>query len=280
MIKVHDENIFFEGVEVGDSFRPMAFTYIIIYGGHLSLELNGVEITFRKGTLLLISPAILYKIKQLSNDLKFRIISLNRSQISEKFNFNFNRYQAYRIALSTLTGSFIPFSESEFQILTQIVEQIAFYQNKAEKFPYKEDIMLSLLVSIVYIVSGKTLEGTEQTSTVNSRKDDITIRFIDLVAANYKKEKELKFYADQLLISIKYLSNCIREITKLPPSKFISDAVINEAKLMLLNSKITINMIASDLGFSDQYAFGKFFKKHTGLSPKVFKQQNKLVRAI
>mgnify|MGYP006383480895 FL=1 len=114
----------------------------------------------------------------------------------------------------------------------------------------------------------------------NSRKESITMKFLQLVSINFMKEKELKFYADKLLISSKYLSNTVREITNQPPSKFITEALLNNAKILLLNSDNSIKEISNELDFSDQYAFGKFFKKHTGLSPSNFKKTNKLVDAI
>lgn len=66
----------------------------------------------------------------------------------------------------------------------------------------------------------------------------------------------------------------------MPPSKIIGEALLNNAKILLLNSDKSIKEIANEMSFSDQYAFGKFFKKHTGLSPSKFKKTNKLVDAI
>ena len=103
-----------------------------------------------------------------------------------------------------------------------------------------------------------------------SEKEDLKKKYISL----------LKFYADKLLISSKYLSNTVREITNQPPSKFITEALLNNAKILLLNSDNSIKEISNELDFSDQYAFGKFFKKHTGLSPSNFKKTNKLVDTI
>lgn len=275
MINLYNENHFFSEMIIGDPFRPTLFFYMIIFEGSIVLELNGIENIYEKGSVVVFSPNILYKIKHLEKATKFRVVVVDRSQVSEKFNFNFNRYEAYRMANAILIGNFQPYTGKEFSAIMQLVEQMDFYSTKPKEFPFKQDILLSLLVTIVYIVSGKTLENNQGKATVNSRKDDITIRFIELLSSHYKKEKKLKFYADELLISVKYLSNCVREITNAPPTKFIDDALINEAKIMLLNSKITINMIADELGFSDQYVFGKFFKRHTGLSPRSFKSQNK-----
>ena len=42
---------------------------------------------------------------------------------------------------------------------------------------------------------------------------------------------------------------------------------------MLRNPALTIQQVASMLYFSDQSSFGKFFKKHTGITPKQYKDE-------
>jgi transcriptional regulator GlxA family with amidase domain len=41
---------------------------------------------------------------------------------------------------------------------------------------------------------------------------------------------------------------------------------------MLRDPEMSIQQIASAMSFSDQSSFGKFFKKHTGLSPLKYRQ--------
>ncbi|MCB4235521.1 helix-turn-helix domain-containing protein [Kaistella anthropi] len=106
------------------------------------------------------------------------------------------------------------------------------------------------------------------------------VNFSVFSTLHFKNEKELKFYADKLYITVKYLSNTVREITKVPPTYFITDSIINEAKINLLDNNTSIKEIANQLGFADQYTFGKFFKKHTGLSPKHYRLENTLIQSF
>jgi AraC-like DNA-binding protein len=45
------------------------------------------------------------------------------------------------------------------------------------------------------------------------------------------------------------------------------------AARLLRNPDMTIQQIAVELSFSDQSAFGKFFRKHTGTSPLKYRQK-------
>lgn len=97
--------------------------------------------------------------------------------------------------------------------------------------------------------------------------------FAQLLFKHCKTEHEIAFYAGQLGVSPVYLSRFVRTISGKPASKWISEAIIAEAKIMFRKPDISIREIAEDLHFSDQSSFGKFFKKHTGLSPLAYKNR-------
>ncbi|MBQ2133511.1 MAG: helix-turn-helix domain-containing protein [Bacteroidales bacterium] len=45
-----------------------------------------------------------------------------------------------------------------------------------------------------------------------------------------------------------------------------------KAKVLLRTPQLTIKEITDKLKFADQSSFGKFFKKHTGISPKKYRE--------
>ena len=55
-------------------------------------------------------------------------------------------------------------------------------------------------------------------------------------------------------------------------NKWIDESLIVEAKILLKTPDITVQRVADLLNFSDQSTFGKFFKKHVGLSPMEFRK--------
>ena len=63
-------------------------------------------------------------------------------------------------------------------------------------------------------------------------------------------------------------------------AKWIINAVITEAKILLREPDKTINQIAIELNFPDQSTFGKFFKRNTGLSPLEYKKGEKTTNGV
>lgn len=79
------------------------------------------------------------------------------------------------------------------------------------------------------------------------------------------------FYAEKLHITPKYLSTVIKQNTGKSVNDWIDDYVILEAKALLKSSRMTIQQISDELNFVDQSAFGKYFKRIEGMSPKDYK---------
>lgn len=104
------------------------------------------------------------------------------------------------------------------------------------------------------------------------RNELLRERFWELLLKNCKAHRDVGYYARELCITPDYLSKVVREYDGQSAMKWVVNAVITEAKILLRQPEKTINQIASELNFTDQSTFGKFFKRYTGQSPKQFRK--------
>ena len=100
-----------------------------------------------------------------------------------------------------------------------------------------------------------------------SRKEEICREFVQLVIENYTKERRAHFYAEKLGISLQHLSTTIKQVTGKNVLDIISHVVIIDVKAKLKSSDMTIQEIAYSLNFPSASFFGKYFKRHIGMSP-------------
>ncbi|MCM1451171.1 MAG: AraC family transcriptional regulator [Clostridium sp.] len=95
--------------------------------------------------------------------------------------------------------------------------------------------------------------------------------FMRLLEENYKRHHSIKFYSDKMHLSPKYLSLMIKKASGKLATEWIDEYVILEAKNLIKYSSMSIQEISYTLNFPNQSFFGKYFKRHTGLSPKAYR---------
>ncbi|WP_242583245.1 helix-turn-helix domain-containing protein [Hymenobacter telluris] len=83
----------------------------------------------------------------------------------------------------------------------------------------------------------------------------------------------MAFYASQLCITPKHLTETVRVVTGRGAASLIAEAVTLEARLLLHNPALTVAQVADQLSFADQSAFGRYFRHTVGLSPSAYRQQ-------
>ena len=93
-----------------------------------------------------------------------------------------------------------------------------------------------------------------------------------MVEENFRKERRVGWYAEQLCITPKYLSETIKQVSKRTPNEWIDSYVTLEMRIMLKNTTKSIKEIAENLHFPNQSFLGKFFKEHVGMSPSEYRK--------
>ncbi len=92
--------------------------------------------------------------------------------------------------------------------------------------------------------------------------------FMMLVERDYKESRDVNYYASQMNISSKYLTNIVRQVTSRTPKNIIDQYVILHIKMELQHSQQSIKEIAWDYNFADSSFFCRYFKKLTGKTPQ------------
>lgn len=93
-------------------------------------------------------------------------------------------------------------------------------------------------------------------------------RFMMLLEKDYKISRDVNYYAAQMNISSKYLTNIVSQVTGHTPKTIIDQYVILQLKLHLKRSTQSIKEMAWEFHFADVSFFCRYFKKHTGLTPQ------------
>lgn len=134
-------------------------------------------------------------------------------------------------------------------------------------------IVRHMLISLFYSVSSLCRQRYNVKEAVPfNRLEDLYHRLGRLIMEHYKTERTVAFYADKLCLSPRYLSFLVKKVSGRLVSDLIDRAVILDAQLQLKSTDRTIQQIADDLNFANPSFFSKFFKRHTGLTPRQYRE--------
>lgn len=106
----------------------------------------------------------------------------------------------------------------------------------------------------------------------NKTAVELTNRFKELLHQNINTIHKVSEYAALLNISPNHLNKRIKLVTQKSPSVWIREALINEAKVLLYQSGLSIQEIALELGIDDQSYFARLFKKQEGITPAKYRK--------
>lgn len=110
---------------------------------------------------------------------------------------------------------------------------------------------------------------------LRSRKAQHVERFRGLLDAHFRERWAVDRYARALGVSAGQLGRLCREQLGGSPLDAINARVLHEAQRGLVYSTLSIKQVAADLGFDDEAYFGRFFKKHLGLTPTAFRARGR-----
>ena len=98
--------------------------------------------------------------------------------------------------------------------------------------------------------------------------------FILSLLKNYRRHREVRFYAEEVGLSCGHFSNVIKQKTGMTPSTWIARITISNAQILLCETQMSIKEIAMELNFPEQFTFRKYFKTHIGMSPREYRRRH------
>lgn len=177
---------------------------------------------------------------------------------------------------------FQPGSIPIFEISDEQAEEleIIFSKMKTEissDYVFKYDLIRNYVLELIHY--GQKLQPAAKLSTVNDASLRVVSLFIELLERQFPIEtseqrlqlRTAKDYADRLSIHVNYLNKKIKESTGKTTTEFIADRLIQEAKILLKQTKWSISEISYALGFEELAHFSNFFKRKTSVTPLEFR---------
>lgn len=138
---------------------------------------------------------------------------------------------------------------------------------------FRSDVVRSLMAAMIYDISHVMYGVRQGGDKKQTRAESIFTEFILLVEQNFRTERRVSWYAEQLCITPKYLSETVKGVSRRTPNEWIDKYVTLELRVQLKNTSKSIKEIARELRFPNQSFLGKYFKEHVGMSPSAYRKE-------
>lgn len=108
----------------------------------------------------------------------------------------------------------------------------------------------------------------------DSYEKEIVNKFVFILHHESTFNFKMEYYAQKLNITKRVLDNAMQTIYGCTTKRFVIAKALEKAKKLLRGTEIPIKNISLELGFTEESNFSNFFKKHTGSSPKEFRDHS------
>lgn len=243
-------------------------TFCLCTSGTAIIQVNDHKRKMTPGAQLVIIPNTYVTLLESSSDFDCSCIS-----VSPNF-----RQEGRFIYTIPLIDALLFFKEQTVMLLSEMQQDFFTKMRdlivlciKTTPDSYKRVLLLELVQSFFMWEQTAVATAINASPITKSPRDIMATRFLGLVNEHYRTEHRLRFYADRMFITSKYLSAIVKEVTGRTASQWIDIFLIGESQNLLSTTTMSIAEISDALGFPNQSFFGKFFKHHTGKGPLAYR---------
>lgn len=267
---ISDKAVIFPPLSSRFPFVLDGVAFAICINGSAHIKINFREYYIEKNTIITILPYYVTEFVSKSDDLmlEFLIFSVDfLTEIPSVSNFDISR--------SIIQSSCLQISDEDANKYLEFHSFIV-KQYKRRDHPYRKEMAKSLLYAMLAeigsIYYNQVKQDREEELSPTSHQEELLYRFFGLLLKHHKQEHSLQFYADKMCLTTKYLSTIIKERTGRTAFAWINEALISSIKYRLKTSNMTMSQISEELHFPNPSFFGRFFKKHTGMTPVEYRE--------
>lgn len=115
-----------------------------------------------------------------------------------------------------------------------------------------------------------SLYGNEK---ITSQYAELIERFMALLErGDYRKNREINYYADKLFVTSKYLSEVCKKVSGFPANYWINRYTVLDISRQLRDRKKTLTALADAYNFSSPGYFSRYVQKYLGIKPTDFRE--------
>lgn len=253
---------------IPQDFMQTYFTHILCQGGGGQFSMNNKKWTIGKNDIVLFLPNTEIRDLMFTPNFKATILLVSFDLMSKN---NPDIGWGIRGYLFSKENPVVHLEESVaekckhgFFILKER------YEDSEHRF---RNEIVNLQLQIFVMEMWNVFADKMEQQIKNNKNGSIFQRFLQLVQVHCMEHREVEFYASQLFITPKYLSEVCKKSSGKTASEWIQNYTTTRLILLLRNENLSFTEIADSMNFSSQSFFSRYVKKVLGVSPSDYRSR-------
>lgn len=243
--------------------------HVLCEEGSCRFKFNHVPFTLEAGDVMIIVSAPGVRDVETSEDFRCRIIYVSPEYIelsTPRSNYGMKG------GLALYRNPVMKLSVEEFEICRRDFDEVERRFARTGHHFYKESLTqsLSTLFLDFYDFHARIYEEDE---TIPQQAASLMDRFIALLEeGNYREHREVSWYASELCVTSKYLSEVSKKVSGYSANYWINRHTIQAIAACLRDQRRSFVDIADEFGFSNPAYFTRYVQRYLSISPSDFRK--------
>lgn len=250
-----------EGVGTGRLENYLA--HALCVGGSMEFDFNGNHFTMQNGDLIIVRKGKLIENVTATEDFKVRVIYVDAGFI-EHCTPQSNYGMKGQLAL--FMNPVMKLTPKQFELCSKDFDSLE-YRYVTTGFPfYEEGIRCAMQLLIIDFFNFHAYLYGE--NSVSSHYAEIMNRFIAMLEnGDYRQKREVTYYASELCVTAKYLSEVCKKTSGHSANFWINRYTILDISRLLRDKKLTFVEISDLFNFSSPAYFSRYVQRYLGMAP-------------
>lgn len=254
--------------------RPNFILLIVCLKGYMQLDMNGRSYLLRSNSTIFCLPTMILSKMMFSPQHQIRMIGFSTNFLFRtiKREKETKKIFAYIAKNPILTVK----KKNDLSEYKRYYGELIMAKIRENPSRYRNDIIQHLFSAMFFellTIIHKSLESSEYMKEEMNQSSYIFGRFMEELAKDNGMHRSVNFFASLLCYSPKYVSYIIKRVSGRTATEWINEITMEHIKQQLKFSNKSVKEIAEYFNFPNQSFFGKYVKKHLGVSPARYRDE-------
>lgn len=241
----------------------------ICLSGHITLQILDKKFRIMPNMVFTLLPWQLASVKEVSEDFSMLFFRISQTMFMDVLSGLWRLRPGFFFYMSR--HPVFNSDEGNIRRFLNYCDLLSYWYENSPQNCRRETILqfLRLYYWTIYAfyINDPTAEKTRY-----SHKEEIAFRFMKHIIEEHSPDKGVAYYAQNLGLTPKSLTNLIRSLSGQSAHEWIVYYTIYEIKVLLRDSSLDIKAIAARTHFPDHATLTRYFRRYTGMTPTKFRE--------